>query len=67
MYFGDDFDNDGTRLNGLNAYSGTFSRGSLPAGERFLVIHAVQPAAFLPALNELDRYSLGTKNLNEAN
>jgi len=60
-YFGADFDSAGKRLNGANAYTVTFAKDALPPVKGFwsLTLYNEQHL-FHP--NELERFSLGTKN-----
>lgn len=61
MYFGADFDSAGERLSGDKAYTVTFPAGELPPVDGFWSLTLYNPQhLFHP--NELDRYSLGTKN-----
>ena len=61
MYFGADFDAAGDRLNGAHAYVVTFPAGQLPPVDGFWSLTLYNPQhLFHP--NELNRYSLGTKN-----
>ena len=61
MYFGADFDSAGERLTGDKAYAVTFPAGELPPVDGFWSLTLYNPQhLFHP--NELDRYSLGTKN-----
>ena len=61
MYFGADFDSAGERLNGTNAYTVTFTAGELPPVEGFWSLTLYNEQHFFYP-NELDRFSLVTKN-----
>lgn len=60
-YFYQDLDADGARLNGDRAYTVTFPAGSLPPVRGFWSLTLYNQHHFFHA-NELDRFSLGTKN-----
>ncbi len=62
-YFYQDLDSSGTRLNGSNKYTVTFAKGEIPPVKGFwsLTIYSKEHF-FVP--NQLNRYSLGTKNKN---
>ncbi len=60
-YIYTDFDTDGQRLNGAQAYTVTFKRGATPPVDGFWSLTLYnQEHLFAP--NRLNRYSLGTKN-----
>ncbi|WP_234683309.1 DUF1254 domain-containing protein [Bradyrhizobium monzae] len=61
MYFGADFDSNGERLGGKNAYKVTFKPGQTPPVKGFWSLTLYNQQHFF-AQNKLDRYSLGTKN-----
>lgn len=61
MYFGADFDSAGNRLNGANQYTVTFPAGELPPVNGFWSLTLYNEQHFFHP-NEIDRYSLGTKN-----
>ncbi|WP_250462238.1 DUF1254 domain-containing protein [Microbulbifer litoralis] len=61
MYFGSDFDSSGKRLDGGNAYTVTFAQGELPPVDGFWSLTLYNEQHFFHP-NELNRYSLGTKN-----
>ncbi|MCF6265409.1 MAG: DUF1214 domain-containing protein [Desulfuromusa sp.] len=63
MYFGADFASDGQRLNGKQGYTVTFAKGQLPPVKGFWSFTLYNEAHFF-APNELNRFSLGTKNKN---
>jgi hypothetical protein len=60
-YFYQDLDKDGGRLNGSNRYTVTFAKGQTPPVNGFwsLTLYS-QYHFFVP--NEINRYSVGTKN-----
>ncbi|GMA23263.1 hypothetical protein GCM10025864_10220 [Luteimicrobium album] len=60
-YFYLDLDADGQRLDGSHAYSVTFAAGALPPVRGFWSLTVYDKHHFFHP-NELDRYSLGTKN-----
>lgn len=60
-YFYQDLDSDGQRLNGDNAYTVTFPAGELPPVRGFWSLTLYNEHHFFNP-NELNRYSLGTKN-----
>ena len=60
-YFYQDVDIEGQRLNGKNSYTLSFPKGSLPPVKGFWSITAYDDHHFFIP-NELERYSLGTKN-----
>lgn len=60
-YFYQDFDSDGTRLNGANRYSVTFANGATPPVNGFWSLTLYNEHHFF-APNDINRYSLGTKN-----
>jgi hypothetical protein len=60
-YFYQDLDSAGTRLNGGNKYTVTFAKGEIPPVKGFWSLTMYnQEHFFVP--NQLNRYSLGTKN-----
>lgn len=61
MYFGADFDSAGERLNGASAYTVTFPADALPPVDGFWSLTLYNEQHFFYP-NELDRFSLGTKN-----
>jgi len=60
-YFYQDLDVDGARLTGEHTYTVTFPAGSLPPVKGFWSLTLYNEHHFFHP-NELDRYSLGTKN-----
>ena len=56
-----DLDSDGERLNGKNNYIVTFTKGKLPPVKGFWSLTLYNEFHFFHP-NELNRYSLGTKN-----
>ena len=56
-----DLDSDGERLNGRSAYTVTFPAGELPPVRGFWSLTLYNEHHFFNP-NELNRYSLGTKN-----
>ena len=60
-YFYQDLDVDGVRRNGANRYRITFPSGGLPPVEGFWSLTLYNAHHFFHA-NDLDRFSLGTKN-----
>ena len=60
-YFYQDLDEDGARLNGRNYYTVTFAKGQLPPVKGFWSLTLYNEFHFFHP-NELNRYSLGTKN-----
>jgi hypothetical protein len=62
-YFYQDLDAAGGRLNGANAYTVTFAKGQLPPVKGFWSLTAYDAHHFFVP-NQLNRYSLGTKNKN---
>ncbi|MEU4097602.1 DUF1214 domain-containing protein [Streptomyces sp. NPDC026673] len=60
-YFYQDFDKDGERLTGDHAYTLTFPKGSLAPVRGFWSVTLYNQHHFFHP-NDLDRYSLGTKN-----
>jgi hypothetical protein len=60
-YFGQELDSKGQRLNGANAYTVTFPKGGLPPVKGFWSMTLYDKDHFF-APNEINRYSLGTKN-----
>ena len=60
-YFYQDLDIDGNRLNGNNSYTITFSKGQTPPVNGFWSITMYNSNHFFVP-NEIERYSLGTKN-----
>jgi len=61
MYFGNDFDASGDRLTGGNSYEVTFKKGEIPPVDGFWSLTLYNEEHFFYP-NEIDRYSLGTKN-----
>jgi len=61
MYFGADFDGSGERLSGDKAYELTFEAGQTPPVKGFWSLTLYNQQHFF-APNELNRFSLGTKN-----
>ncbi len=62
-YYYQDLDENGERLNGTNTYSVTFAAGQIPPVRGFWSLCVYGSNHFFFA-NELDRFSLGTKNKN---
>ena len=62
-YFYQDLDVDGNRLHGSKAYEITFPKGSLPPVKGFWSLTLYNQHHFFHP-NDLNRYSLGTKNTN---
>jgi len=60
-YFGADFDSQGGRLNGANAYTVTFAKDALPPVRGFWSLTLYNQQHFFHP-NSLGRFSLGTKN-----
>nr|WP_315597986.1 DUF1254 domain-containing protein [uncultured Cupriavidus sp.] len=60
-YFGQEYDAGKARLNGANAYTITFPKGTLPPVNGFWSLTLYDAAHFF-APNEINRFSLGTKN-----
>ena len=60
-YFYQDLDADGQRLNGAGTYTVTFDAGALPPIRGFWSLTLYDQHHFFHP-NQLDRYSLGTKN-----
>jgi hypothetical protein len=60
-YFGKEYDADGKRLNGANAYTLTFPKGALPPVRGFWSLTLYDKDHFF-APNEIKRFSVGTKN-----
>lgn len=60
-YFYQDLDADGRRLNGANRYTVTFAKGQTPPVHGFWSLTLYNEHHFF-ASNDLNRYSLGTKN-----
>jgi hypothetical protein len=60
-YFYQEFDANGERLNGRNRYSVTFAKGGLPPVRGFWSLTLYNEHHFFYP-NDLNRYSLGTKN-----
>ncbi|MED5295090.1 MAG: DUF1254 domain-containing protein [Pseudomonadota bacterium] len=61
MYFGADFDSSGERLDGTHEYTVTFQGDELPPVDGFWSLTLYNEQHFFYP-NELNRYSLGTKN-----
>lgn len=62
-YFYQDLDGDGNRLHGSKRYTITFPKGGLPPVQGFWSLTLYNRHHFFHP-NELNRYSLGTKNTN---
>ncbi|MGW5237742.1 DUF1254 domain-containing protein [Monashia sp. NPDC004114] len=62
-YFYQDLDTDGARLNGAHTYAVRFDRNHLPPVRGFWSLTVYNQHHFFHP-NDLDRYSLGTKNKN---
>jgi hypothetical protein len=62
-YFYQDLDSNGERLNGSRGYTVTFAEGELPPVKGFWSLTLYNGHHFFHP-NELNRYSLGTKNKN---
>jgi len=62
-YFFLEIDEDGDRLNGDTAYTVTFPEGEMPPVNGFWSLTMYDPEHFF-ALNDLGRYSVGTKNVD---
>ncbi|KIC95960.1 DUF1254 domain-containing protein [Flavihumibacter solisilvae] len=62
-YFYQDLDASGARLNGSANYTVTFAKGELPPVKGFWSLTLYNPEHFFSP-NDLNRYSLGTKNKN---
>lgn len=60
-YFYQDLDANGERLHGANSYSVTFAKGGLPPVQGFWSLTLYNEHHFFHP-NDLNRYSLGTKN-----
>lgn len=60
-YFYQDLDASGARLNGTNRYSVTFAKGQIPPVNGFWSLTLYNEHHFF-APNEIERYSVGTKN-----
>ncbi|MFL9889123.1 DUF1214 domain-containing protein [Paraburkholderia agricolaris] len=60
-YFAQEYDTQNQRLNGANVYQVTFPKGELPPVNGFWSVTLYDEAHFF-APNELNRFSLGTKN-----
>lgn len=60
-YFYQDLDSNGARLNGVNRYTVTFTKGALPPVNGFWSLTLYNQHHFFEP-NELKRYSLGTKS-----
>ena len=60
-YFYQDLDASGARLNGANRYTMTFAKGQTPPVNGFWSLTLYNEHHFFVP-NELNRYSLGTKN-----
>lgn len=60
-YFYQDLDSAGTRLNGSNKYTVTFAKGEIPPVKGFWSLTIYNKEHFFVP-NQLNRYSLGTKN-----
>lgn len=61
-YFFLEVDGKGERLNGNHRYTVTFDKGQTPPADGFWSLTMYDPQHFFAA-NDLQRYSLGTKNL----
>lgn len=62
-YFYQDLDSNGARLDGSNQYTVTFLKGKLPPVKGFWSLTMYSKEHFFVP-NDLNRYSLGTKNKN---
>lgn len=62
-YFYQDLDAEGTRLNGSSKYTVTFTKEQLPPVKGFWSLTMYSKEHFFVP-NQLNRYSLGTKNKN---
>jgi len=62
-YFYQDLDSSGVRLNGNNKYAITFAKGEIPPAKGFWSLTLYNQHHFFSP-NQLQRYSLGTKNKN---
>lgn len=62
-YIYNDFDSTGARLNGANTYTLTFAKGQTPPVDGFWSL-TLYNTHHLFSPNQLNRYSLGTKNKN---
>jgi len=62
-YFYQDLDSSGTRLNGTNKYTVTFAKDEIPPVKGFWSLTMYSKEHFFVP-NQLNRYSLGTKNKN---
>ena len=62
-YFYQDLDASGTRLDGRNKYTVTFPKGEIPPVKGFWSLTMYSKEHFFVP-NQLNRYSLGTKNKN---
>jgi len=60
-YFGQEYDAEKKRLNGANAYTITFPKGQLPPVDGFWSLTLYDADHFFVP-NEINRFSLGTKN-----
>jgi hypothetical protein len=60
-YFGQEYDSTKKRLNGANSYRVTFPKGQLPPVDGFWSLTLYDADHFF-APNEINRFSLGTKN-----
>ena len=60
-YFGQEYDSQKKRLNGEHAYTVTFPKGQLPPVDGFWSLTLYDAEHFF-APNEINRFSLGTKN-----
>ncbi|MEL4309038.1 DUF1254 domain-containing protein [Joostella sp. CR20] len=63
MYFGNDFDANGDRITGGNKYELTFKKGEIPPVKGFWSLTLYNEQHFFHP-NDIERYSLGTKNKN---
>lgn len=63
VYYYQDLDDTGARLHGSNTYTVTFAAGQMPPVRGFWSLTVYNRHHFFHA-NELDRFSLGTKNQN---
>lgn len=61
QYYYQDLDSDGKRLNGANRYTVTFAKGATPPVHGFWSLTLYNEHHFFSP-NDLNRYSLGTKN-----
>lgn len=60
-YFGQEYNSENKRLNGANSYTVTFPKGQVPPVDGFWSMTLYDADHFF-APNEINRFSLGTKN-----